>query len=110
MLQQTAVYLTWEELFDTLPTETEVRDVIRTFNRQSTVVLLARLAIQLFLDQCRRDTAETIYLQSFLISDFMDDELLDRAKQRMPTDTRRIPRVCSKERIPPPELISFENF
>src|SRR6266404_2220367 len=56
----------------------------KTLNRQSTVVLLARLAIHIFLDQSRRDTSETIYLQSFLISNFMDDEVLDRAKQRMP--------------------------
>lgn len=93
MLQQTAVYLTWEELCDTVPTETEVRDVLRTFNRQSTVVLLARLAIHLFLDQSRRNTSETIYLQIFLISNFMDDRILDRAKQRMPTarvDFRRV--------------------
>lgn len=71
-------------MVDKVPTETEVRDVIQRLNRQSTVVLLARLATHLFLDQFHGNASETIYLQGFLISTFMDDEVLDRAKQRMP--------------------------
>jgi hypothetical protein len=81
--QYWAVYLTWEELFGNIPTEEEVRQVLLTLNRQSTLVLLARLGIHLFLDQFRRNASETTYLQSFLISNFWDDEVLNRAKEKM---------------------------
>jgi hypothetical protein len=84
MARQWAVFLTWKELFDRFPSEGEVSEVICTFNRESTVVLLSRLGIHLFLDQFRRNTAETVYLQGFLISNFLDDEVFNRAKERMP--------------------------
>jgi hypothetical protein len=86
MLQQTAVYITWEELFKEIPTHEEIFAVIREFNRQSTVVLLARLAGHLFLDEFRRIPSETIDLQSFLVSNFLDDHILDQAKKVMPNE------------------------
>lgn len=82
MENRAAVYLTWEELFGQVPSETEVHRVIQKFNRQSTVVLLARLGIHMFLDQFRRNTAETIYLQSFLVANFWDDDVLSQAKKK----------------------------
>lgn len=81
----TAVYITWEELFDERPSETEILDVIRAFNRQSCIAFLARLMALVFLDRAFRDRSETIKLQSFLIVNFWNDEILDRAKQRMGT-------------------------
>ncbi len=84
MTKQWAVFLTWKELFDESPGEEEVSSVIRTFNRESSVVLLSRMGIHLFLDQFRSDRSETIFLQGFLISNFLDDEVLNRWKQRMP--------------------------
>lgn len=85
MLTPTAVYITWEELFDVTPKEKEVLDVILQFNRQSAAILLARLEAHLFLDLFIRDQSETVKLQGFLISNFWDDEILDRAKERMGT-------------------------
>ncbi len=82
MENRAAVYLTWEELFGQVPTENEVFEVIQNFNRQSTVVLLARLGIHMFLDQFRRNTAETVNLQSFLIANFWDDDVLSQAKKK----------------------------
>src|SRR2546425_11463430 len=82
MKNRAAVYLTWEDLFGKVPAETEIYEVIEKCNRQSTVVLLARLAIHMFLDQFRRNAAETIDLQSFLIANFWDDEVLGRAREK----------------------------
>lgn len=79
-----AVFVTWKELFDQSPTEDEVLAPIREFNRQSTVVLLSRIGIHLFLDRQRGNRADTLYLQGFLAANFWDDDVLDRAKQRMP--------------------------
>src|SRR5713226_1772203 len=84
MAKQWAVFLTWKELFDQSPTEEDVLEVIRTLNRQSTVVLLSRLGTHLFVDQFRQNTSETIYLQGFLISNFWDEEVLNRAKETIP--------------------------
>jgi len=78
-----AVYITWEELFGTVPEADEVIASIRMFNRQSTLVLLSRLEAQLFLDLFLRKTSETIALQGFLISNFWDDEVLSTAKEKM---------------------------
>ncbi len=85
MAKQWAVFLTWKELFDHSPTEEEVAEVIRKFNRESTVVLLSRMGIHLFLDRFRADASETIFLQGFLISNFLDREVLNRLKERLPT-------------------------
>jgi hypothetical protein len=85
MAKQWAVFLTWKELFDQSPTEEEVSAVIRKFNRESVVVLLSRMGIHLFLDKFRANAAETIFLQGFLISNFLDREVLNRWKERMPT-------------------------
>ncbi len=85
MARQWAVFLTWKELFDQSPTEEEVSEVIRKFNRESTVVLLSRMGIHLFLDKFRADASETIFLQGFLISNFLDREVFNRWKERMPT-------------------------
>jgi hypothetical protein len=85
MAKQWAVFLTWKELFDQSPTEEEVSEVIHEFNRESTVVLLSRMGIHLFLDRFRANKSETIYLQGFLISNFLDSEVLKRWKERMPT-------------------------
>src|SRR5260370_15603298 len=85
MAKQWAVFLTWKELFDQSPTEEEVSEVLRNFNRESTVVLLSRIGIHLFLDKFRADASETIFLQGFLISNFLDLEFFSRWKERMPT-------------------------
>jgi len=84
MAKQWAVFLTWKELFDQSPTEEEVSQVISKLNRESTVVLLSRLGTHLFLDQFRQDTQGTLYLQSFLVSNFWDPEVLSRAKEKIP--------------------------
>src|ERR1700688_1339687 len=86
MLQQTAVYVTWEELFKETPKHEEIFAVIRELNRQSTVVLLARLAAHLFLDEFRGVPSETIDLQRFLVSNFLDDHILGQAKKVMATE------------------------
>ena len=83
---RTVVYITWKELFDESPTESEVLDVVRTLNRQNTVAFLARVMALLFLDGALKDRSETIELQRFLIVNFFDDEVLDRAKKRMGTE------------------------
>lgn len=85
MERQYAVFLTWEELYGTIPHEAEVRDVISTFNCQSTAVLLARLGIHLFLDTFHRNTQEAVEMQGFLIANFWDDTVLDQAKRKMPS-------------------------
>jgi len=85
MLPRTAVYITWEELFDVRPKEEEILETVRQFNRQSAAILLARLEARLFLDLAIRNESETIRLQSFLVANFWDDELLTRAKERMGT-------------------------
>jgi hypothetical protein len=79
-----AVFLTWKDLFDQIPTEDEVLAVIRTFNRQSTIVLLSRIGVHLFVDQFRQNASETISLQGFLISNFLDLDILNRWKNKMP--------------------------
>src|SRR5579862_3734907 len=92
MTQRWAVFLTWKELFDQSPSEPEVVDVLRNLNRESTVVLLSRMGIHLFLDQFRQNARETIQLQGFLIRNFFDREILDRWKTRIPNakiDDRR---------------------
>jgi hypothetical protein len=81
-----AVFLTWEELFGRAPTELEVHEVLRTFNRQNTVLLLARLAFLLFLDRFLCESAQTIQLQGFLIVNFFDDEILNQAKLKFPSE------------------------
>jgi hypothetical protein len=85
MERKWAVFLTWKELFGQSPTEEEVSEVIRKFNRESAVVLLSRMGIHLFLDRSRDNSSETIFLQGFLISNFLDHEVLSRWKERMPT-------------------------
>src|ERR1700722_6782745 len=93
------VYLTWKDLFGVIPKENEVLEVIQRFNRQSTAVLLSRLGIQLFLDQARRNTEETIYLQSFLVANFWDDDVLNRAKEKFPTDRLSFRRAFHLQQI-----------
>src|SRR5579862_5855745 len=84
LLQKWAVFVTWKELFDEAPTLEQVMEVVRTLNRESTLVLLCRLAIHLFLDQFRQKKNETLYLQGYLVSNFLDDAVLTRLKERMP--------------------------
>jgi hypothetical protein len=55
MAKQWAVALTWKELFDQSPAEEDVSEVTLKFNRESTVVLLSRMGIHLFLDKFRAD-------------------------------------------------------
>lgn len=81
-----AVFVTWEELYGKSPTEDEVWSVLRTFNRESTVTLLARIGTHLAIDQFREKTDETIYLQRFLVSNFLDQEVQDRCKEKMPNE------------------------
>lgn len=86
MDERLAVYLTWQELFQELPQKEEVCRVLRGLNRQSTILLLARIAMHLYLDRLRGNTKETIQLQSFLISNFWNDDVLNRAKEKFGTE------------------------
>jgi hypothetical protein len=83
MQNRFAVFITWDELYGSLPTKEEVCDVLKQFNRQSTILLLARIGIHLFLERFRRKDQETIELQSFLIRNFWNDEVLDQAKKKL---------------------------
>jgi hypothetical protein len=78
-----AVFLTWKELFDELPTHEEIWTFLRTCNRQNTAVLLARMATHLYIDRFRRDSAQTIQTQRYLIANFLDKEVLRRAEARI---------------------------
>jgi len=78
-----AVFLTWKELFDELPNHEEIWEFLRTCNRQSTAVLLARMATHLYIDRFRRDSAQTIQIQRYLIVNFLDKEVLRRAEERI---------------------------
>jgi hypothetical protein len=82
--EQWAVFVTWQELFDVSPVEQEVIDVVSTFNRESTIVLLSRLGTYLFVDQFRRITAETAALQDLLVQDLLDVDVQKRLRARVP--------------------------
>lgn len=86
MSKNWAVFVTWNELYGESPTEDDVLSVLRTLNRESTVVLLGRIGTHLFIDQFRDKTAETIRLQRFLALNFLDDEVRDRWKGKMPDE------------------------
>ncbi len=94
-----AVFLTWKELFDQAPTEKEVSEAAHKFNRETTIVLLSRMGIHLFLDRVRENAPETIFLQGFLISNFLDREVLDRWKERMPTAQINVRRAFHPQQI-----------
>lgn len=78
-----AVFVTWKELFDELPSHEEIWSFLRTCNRQNTVVLLARMATHLYIDRFRRDSKQTIKTQNYLIVNFLDQEVLRRMKERI---------------------------
>jgi hypothetical protein len=80
-MQNFAVFITWEELYGEIPTEAEVRTVLQQLNRQSTVLLLARIGIHLFLERIRANNKETAELQSFLIANFWNEDVLAQAKK-----------------------------
>lgn len=80
---RTVVYITWKELFDERPSQSSLIEFVRTLNRENTLALLARIMSLLFLDRALARSDETIKLQSFLISNFFDAEVFDRAKERL---------------------------
>jgi hypothetical protein len=99
MTSQWAVFVTWKELFDYAPTEQEVLEVLRGFNRESTIVLLSRMGIHLFLDQFRQILTETIDLQAFLMSNFLDEDVLGRWRKRLPNEPLHFRRGFHSQQI-----------
>src|SRR5689334_15077970 len=83
MAYRPAVFLTWKELFDVLPQHEEIWAFLRTCNRQHTTVLLCRMATFLYFDRLRQNSQQTIQTQKYLIGNFLDKEVLKRARARI---------------------------
>jgi hypothetical protein len=79
----TRVYITWKELFDERPNESSVLDFVQTLNKQNATALLATIMTTLFLDRAFGSSSETIKLQGFLIAKLFDNQIFDRAKERL---------------------------
>jgi len=73
---------TWKETFGERPSEDEIVTELSKLNRLHTVWLLARLNIHLGIDRFHANSSETIKLQRVLITDYMDDEVLAKLKEK----------------------------
>jgi hypothetical protein len=82
MSPRIATYPTWKELFGRRPTEGEVLEEIRQFDRLNTLWLLARIDLLLSLERVHSTEAVTIELQTFLVNLFIDDDLFERLKEK----------------------------
>lgn len=77
--------LTWEELYDVVPTESEILAGLSTVDRMGLLSLLSRICAHLFVDNIHRATDLTIGLQEFLACNLFSDELIARAQERFGT-------------------------
>lgn len=82
MSPRLATYATWEELYGRKPSLDEVIQHLRKLDRLHTVLLLARVNIQLAMARFHDNPKETIALQRFLISNFFDDEIFEKLKEK----------------------------
>src|ERR1700753_4248487 len=78
-----ATYPTWKELFGRRPTEEEVLEEIRQFDRLNTLWLLAKIDLLLALERVHSTEAVTIELQTFLANLFIDNDLFERLKEKL---------------------------
>jgi hypothetical protein len=87
-----ATFPTWQELYGKRPSFEDIRQILQSLNRLKTTLLLSQISIHLSLDRFHDESKESQYLQGFLISNLISDDLLGRLKDRYGrerTDVRR---------------------
>ena len=78
-------YIRYSELFDRMPSLTDVEEIFAPLNLAHTVLLLARINGHLRLGLQNRSRDDLTWVQSFLISNFTDEETFRRLQERYPT-------------------------
>ena len=73
-------YFSYKELFDRVPTYSEVEELLRDLDREQTVRLLCQINADLRLS--KRDREPAAKLQQEICAGFLDDETMDRFKRR----------------------------
>jgi hypothetical protein len=63
-------------------TEQDIADLVKGLNRMSALITLARINILLAVDRFRRDNELTIKVQGYLVSNFLDDDIFSRLKEK----------------------------
>ena len=77
-----ATFPTWFELYGQRPSHNDVQEILHGLDRLQTALLLSQLSIHLALDRFHDESKESQDLQGFLVSNFIDDDLLGRLKTR----------------------------
>jgi hypothetical protein len=78
----TRVTIGWYDLTGKRGTERDIADLVKGLNRTSALVSLARINILLAVDRFRRENNLTIKVQGYLVSDFLDDDVFSRLKEK----------------------------
>ena len=76
------VTIGWYDLTGKRGTEQDVADLVKGLNRMSALISLARINILLAVDRFRRENELTIKVQGFLVSNFLDDDVFSRLKEK----------------------------
>jgi len=77
---------TWKELYGHRASLQAVTQLLSGLNLPKTVLLLAEINILLALDRFHNESRESQSLQGFLISNFIDDDLFSKLKERYGTE------------------------
>ncbi len=93
------LYFGWRDLWGKSPTEEEVVGELRKLDRLHSVLLLSRISIHLFLENFRNKEKEAIALQGFLVANFLDDEVLAKAKERFGRDRLDLRRSFHSQQV-----------
>lgn len=81
-MPETRVTIGWYDLTGKRGTEQDIADLVKGLNRMSALVTLARINILLAVDRFRRENDLTIKVQGYLVSNFLDDDVFSRLKEK----------------------------
>lgn len=78
--------ISFSEITDRVPSEDEIDALVSEFEKEPTVLMLAML--NTFLSFYEHEPSEFSYIQGFLFSNLLDDDLFERVKERFPHEQR----------------------
>jgi hypothetical protein len=81
-VSETRVTIGWYDLTGKRGTEQDIADSVKGLNRMSALITLARINILLAVDRFRRENDLTIKVQSYLVSNFLDEDVFSRLKEK----------------------------
>jgi hypothetical protein len=81
---KSGLYLTYSELFDEMPTTEGLTELIKSLPRRHAIYVLSRINLVLRRAMEHKGNADMATEQQRLLAGHLDDEIIARAKQRIP--------------------------